>query len=368
VAASRNVHRRCWITQRATAAGARATFNIWRAGLARAALGFALHLMTGSIISHRAAVVSFLVLGILISLQAQLSVRNIFRRDFRCFRNGLPKTRFSQPGSFSERWIADRAEISCLDLARDPAPESAAVRGCFGRLRSRDRTFLSGLIAPVMMIFNLLRSERFCSDTTQAGRFNAVTTCDTSPGTDPQIALPTSIGLAMALSAYVVSLPLLPLDGPVILGLWLRHSDRNVCSRVFGSNSDCSYSRTNRTPRLLVRANELASAPHEHAAPRSSNCETTGNSWRTISPICPMTSAASAARSIRIGDCTRKIEEAETFDEVLGYLKAREAYAVLHSPTLLRAFAQCQAIHPDRKRAIRRSSRRGCRSRHRDQM
>jgi len=32
-----------------------------------------------------------------------------------------------------------------------------------------------------------------------------------------------------------------------------------------------------------------------------------------------------------------KIEDAETFDEALGYLTARETFAVLNSPTILRA-------------------------------
>src|SRR6202035_3452089 len=76
-----------------------------------------------------------------------------------------------------------------------------------------------------------------------------------------------SIGLAMALSAYVVSLPLLLWMAPVILGLWLSIPIAMLCSRVFGSNWRLFRTpEQSAPPRLLVRANELASAPHEHAA------------------------------------------------------------------------------------------------------
>jgi len=96
--------------------------------------------------------------------------------------------------------------------------------------------------------------------------------------------------------------------------------------------------KPNRRRKLLVRANELASTPHEHAASRSSNCandrQTPGEQSRQS---CPMTNAVSAARSIRIWRLhAQKLKRRRRFDEVLGYLKTREAYA---SPSLANAAA-----------------------------
>jgi len=116
------------------AAGARATFKSGGAALARAALGFAAPLDDGDrIISHRAAVVSFLVLGILISLQAQLSV-GIFSKDFRCFRNGLPKTDFAAWVFSNDGLLIVPKFLAWILLATQRRIGSSSVDG-FGRLR-----------------------------------------------------------------------------------------------------------------------------------------------------------------------------------------------------------------------------------------
>jgi len=127
-------------TQRATAAGARGNLHTsGGAAGAGAALGFAAPLDDGGSdhISPRRCGFFFWCSEVLISLQAQLSVRNIFRRDFRCFRNGLPKTRFSQPGSLSERGIADRAEIFLPGSCSQPSSQNRKQFGgwFYGRFR-----------------------------------------------------------------------------------------------------------------------------------------------------------------------------------------------------------------------------------------
>jgi membrane glycosyltransferase len=143
----------------------------------------------------------------------------------------------------------------------------------------------------------------------------------------------------MAASAFAVSLPLLFWMAPVILGLLLSVPIAMLSSRVSGPNS--SLFRTpeqTAPPQVLIRANELANASDQPV-------------------LCPLTELRDDARLFEAhlmnlpGDRSRsrgqidahaaiaraKIEDAETFDEALGYLTARETFAVLNSSTMLRA-------------------------------
>ena len=89
--------------------------------------------------------------------------------------------------------------------------------------------------------------------------------------------VPTFVGIAMAISAYAVSLPLLLWMMPVILGLLARHSDCHAvflgelwtCPALFKTPEETS------PPRVLARANELANASHRRFPVRFSNCAAT---------------------------------------------------------------------------------------------
>ena len=65
-----------------------------------------LHLLTGSGLSSAPLWLLFLVLEILISLQAQFVRPGISRKAFPCFRNGLPRTRARGVGVRWHRGIA----------------------------------------------------------------------------------------------------------------------------------------------------------------------------------------------------------------------------------------------------------------------
>jgi len=302
-----------------------------------------LHLMTG-IGSYLTAPLwfLFLVLGILISLQAQFVRPEYFPKGFSLF----PKWPAQDPILAAWVFVGTMGllivpKFLAWILLATQRQNRKQFGGWFRTLAGLViETFLSGLIAPVMMIFQSTAVGEIL-----LGHDAGWQVQRRDDGAIPRrelirkYALPTSIGLAMALSAYVVSLPLLLWMAPVILGLWLSIPIAMVCSRVFGSNSGLFRTpEQTEPPRLLVRANELASAPHEHAAPplvelrndrqflENHLANLPDDKRRVRGQIDPHLAIARA-----------KIEEAETFDEVLGYLKAREAYAVLHSPTLLRA-------------------------------
>jgi membrane glycosyltransferase len=302
-----------------------------------------LHLMTG-IGSYLTAPLwfLFLVLGILISLQAQFVRPEYFPKGFSLF----PKWPAQDPILAAWVFVGTMGllivpKFLAWILLATQRQNRKQFGGWFPTLAGLViETFLSGLIAPVMMIFQSTAVGEIL-----LGRDAGWQVQRRDDGGVPRreligkYALPTSIGLAMALSAYVVSLPLLLWMAPVILGLWLGIPIAMVCSRVFGSNSRLFRTpEQTEPPKLLVRANELASTPHEHAA--SPLVELRNDRQLLENHLANLPDDKRRVRGQidpHLAIARAKIEEAETFDEVLGYLKTREAYAVLHSPTLLRA-------------------------------
>jgi membrane glycosyltransferase len=302
-----------------------------------------LHLMTG-IGSYLTAPLwfLFLVLGILISLQAQFVRPEYFPKGFSLF----PKWPAQDPILAAWVFVGTMGllivpKFLAWILLATQRQNRKQFGGWFRTLAGLViETFLSGLIAPVMMIFQSTAVGEIL-----LGRDAGWQVQRRDDGGVPRrelirkYALPTSIGLAMALSAYVVSLPLLLWMAPVILGLWLSIPIAMVCSRVFGSNSGLFRTpEQTEPPRLLVRANELAGTPHEHAA--SPLVELRNDRQLLENHLANLPDDKHRVRGQidpHLAIARAKIEDAETFDEVLGYLKTREAYAVLHSPTLLRA-------------------------------
>ena len=130
-------------------------------------------------------------------------------------------------------------------------------------------TFLSGLIAPVMMIFQSTAVGEIL-----LGRDAGWQVQRRDDGGVPRgeiirkYALPTLFGVMMAATAYAVSLPLLLWMAPVIVGLLLAvpiamlsstagSGSANRRSRLFGTPEQTA------PPQVLIRANELANASRE---------------------------------------------------------------------------------------------------------
>src|SRR6266404_3057697 len=302
-----------------------------------------LHLLTGIGAYLTAPLwLVFLVLGILISLQAHFVRPEYFPKGFSLF----PQWPAQDPvlaawvflGTMGLLIVPKLLAFVLLLTQRENRRQFGG--GLIVLTGILIETLLSGLIAPVMMIFQSRAVGEIL-----LGRDSGWQVQRRDDGGLPRreligkYALPTSIGLAMALSAYVVSLPLLLWMAPVILGLWLSIPIAMLCSRVFGSNSRLFRTpEQTEPPKLLVRANELASSPHEHAA--SPLVELRNDRQLLENHLANLPDDKRRVRGQidpHLAIARAKIEEAETFDEVLGYLKTREAYAVLHSPTLLRA-------------------------------
>jgi membrane glycosyltransferase len=200
-------------------------------------------------------------------------------------------------------------------------------------------TLLSGLTAPVMMIFQSsavgeILLGRDAGWQVQRREDGEVSRHDTIH----KYLVPTLFGIAMAVSAYAVSLPLLFWMAPVILGLllaipialWSSAIGSKARSRLFATPEQTA------PPRVLLRANELANASHRTVGCpllelRDDPCllgahlnNLSSQTLRRRGEIDPHLAIARA-----------KIEDAESFDEATGFLNSRETFAVLNSRAAL---------------------------------
>jgi membrane glycosyltransferase len=305
-----------------------------------------LHLLTG-IGSYLTAPLwlGFLVLGILISLQAQFVRPEYFPKGFSLF----PKWPAQDP--ILAAWvfvgtmgmlIVPKLLAYLLLLTRSETRRKfgGGFRAFFGILAE---TLLSGLTAPVMMIFQSAAvAEIFL------GRDAGWQVQRRDDGEVPRreivrkYAVPTLFGIAMAVSAYAVSLPLLFWMMPVILGLLLAVPIA-LWSSAASKRTSSLFATPEQTapPRVLVRANEFAtispptiSCPllelREDASLRHAHLNNlSGRKFRRRGEIDPHLAIARA-----------KIEDAETFDEACAFLSPREKLAVLNSPAVLGALLQ----------------------------
>jgi membrane glycosyltransferase len=208
-------------------------------------------------------------------------------------------------------------------------------------------TLLSGLIAPVMMIFQSIAVAEIL-----IGRDAGWQVQRRDDGEVPRreiiakYGLPTFIGVVMALSAYAVSLPLLLWMVPVVAGLVLAIPVAILSS---AAAADPQRSRLFNTPeqtappKVLLRANELSNncrravcSPLQELRSNPDLLAAHLNSLRTIPRIRGQIDPHLAIARV-------KIEDAESFDEALRYLNSRETFAVLNSRTVLQSALQLPA-------------------------
>ncbi|MEH2613723.1 glucans biosynthesis glucosyltransferase MdoH [Bradyrhizobium sp. AZCC 1693] len=303
-----------------------------------------LHLLTG-IGSYLTAPLwlIFLVFGVLVSLQAQFVRPEYFPKGYSLF----------------PTWPAQDPVLAAWVFAGTMgmliAPKLLAFAVLLGNSDARRKfggglvvfagiiaeTVLSGLTAPVMMIFqsSAVGEILFGRDAgwqVQRRDDGAVSHRDTVN----TYAVPTLVGIAMAVAAYAVSLPLLLWMTPVILGLLLSIPIA-ILSSSSGPNRRPGLFKTpeqTAPPPVLTRANELGSAPHSpldcplhelrrDAALREAHLNNLSEQrLRKRGEVDPHLAIARA-----------KIEDAETFEEAAGFLSAREKFAVLKSPAVLAA-------------------------------
>jgi membrane glycosyltransferase len=303
-----------------------------------------LHLLTG-IGSYLTAPLwfIFLLFGILVSLQAQFVRPEYFPKGFSLF----PTWPAQDPILAAWVFVATMgmlilpkmlAYIVMLTHKDERKRFGGSFRAFAGILAE---TFLSGLTAPVMMIFQssavaaiLLGHDAGWQ--VQRRDDGAVSYEDTLR----KYSVPTLFGITMAISAYAVSLALLLWMMPVILRLLLAIPLAMLSSSASARSTSCLFKTPEETspPQVLLRAHALATTLHRtvccpllelhrDADLRAAHLNNlSGPKPRNRGEVDPHLAIARA-----------KIEDAETFDEAAAFLTSPEKFAVLNSPAVLGA-------------------------------
>jgi membrane glycosyltransferase len=202
-------------------------------------------------------------------------------------------------------------------------------------------TALSGLIAPVMMIFQSTAVAEIL-----LGRDAGWQVQRRDDGEVPRreimrrYALPTCIGIVMALSAYAVSLPLLLWMAPVIAGLVLAIPIAMFCSTVNSGSQLFATPEQTAPPQVLRRANELAAASNRVISCPLRELRNDSDLLAAHLNSLPKVRRIRGQIDLHLAVAQAKIEDAESFEEALGYLNPPEMFAVLNSAAILEPLMQ----------------------------
>jgi membrane glycosyltransferase len=284
----------------------------------------------------------FLLLGIMISLQAQFVRPEYFPKGFSLF----PQWPAQDPvlakwvfGGTMAMLLVPKLLAYLLLLAR---PETRKTFG--GGLTTLAgvlvETLVSGLTAPVMMIFQSsavaeILLGRDAGWQVQRRDDGAVSTRETMRN----YAVPSLFGIAMAASAYAVSLPLLFWMAPVILGLLLAVPIALMSSSAGAKRTRRLFRTPEETapPPVLVRANQLASGAHEIGCPLRELRDDRALREAHLNNLSGGPPRRRGEIDPRLAIARVKIEDAISFDEAVAFLDRGETFAVLNSPGLLGA-------------------------------
>ena len=300
-----------------------------------------LHFMTG-IGSYLTAPLwlAFLLLGILISLQAQFVRPEYFPKGFSLF----PQWPAQDPVLAKWVFVGTMAMLIVPKLMAYALlltqPETrrnfgGALTTLAGLLAE---TLVSGLTAPVMMIFQSsavteILLGRDAGWQVQRRDDGGVSSRETMRS----YAMPTLFGLAMAISAYAVSLPLLFWMLPVIIGLLFAIPIALLSSG--GKRRDRRLFRTpeeTAPPEVLVRANELAKESHDIRCPLRELRDDAALRAAHLNNLSGRQPRRRGEIDPRLAIARAKIEEAHSFDEAVAFLDRGETFAVLNSAATLK--------------------------------
>lgn len=301
-----------------------------------------LHLMTG-IGSYLTAPLwlLFLVLGILISLQAQFVRPEYFPKGFSLF----PAWPAQDP--VLAAWVFG-GTIGLLLLPKILAfllllTQNRSRRQFGGGLRTFIgiivETLLSALIAPIMMVFQSTAVIEILLGNDAGWQVQR-----RDDGAVPRrelyrrYALPTVLGVGMGASAYAISLPLTLWMSPVVLGLLLAipiglaTSTRSEPGRLLATPEEIH------PPRILIRAREFAATPGDASGNPLFELRADKDLRKHhLDSIAIHSPRVRGQVNAQLAVARAKIDDARNFGEAVGYLTPAETIAVLnHGPTLER--------------------------------
>jgi membrane glycosyltransferase len=301
-----------------------------------------LHLLTG-IGSYLTAPLwlVFLMLGILISLQAQFVRPEYFPKGFSLF----PKWPAQDPILAAWVFVGTMAMLIVPKLlAYVLLLTHWQTRKQFGGgflvlVGILVETLLSGLTAPVMMIFQSSAVGEILLGHDAGWQVQRREDGEVSRHeTIRKYLVPTLFGIAMAVGAYAVSLPLLFWMMPVILGLLLAIPIALLSSAIGSKARSRLFATPEQTapPRVLLRANELANASHRTVGcPLLELRDDPSLLGAHLNNLSGQTPRRRGEIDPHLAIARAKIEDAESFDEATEFLNLREKFAVLNSRAAL---------------------------------
>ncbi|WP_375780019.1 glucans biosynthesis glucosyltransferase MdoH [Bradyrhizobium sp. ma5] len=298
-----------------------------------------LHFMTG-IGSYITAPLwlAFLLLGILISLQARFIRPEYFPKGFSLFPNwpaqdpvlaawvfGLTMALLIVPKLLGFILLLTRS-----DTRRQFGGGFRALAGVIAEV------LISAMVAPVMMVFQSIAVVEIL-----LGRDAGWQTQRRDDGEVERRELyrkygvPTVCGVAMAISAWAVSLPLLLWMSPVIVGLLFAipigaWTAKPAMRALFTTPEEV------RPPSVLVRANELAASPAHASVPALAALrQDSGLLHRHLSSLPPAKHGGPGKIDLHLAVARARIDASNNFDEAVDHLTPRETLAVLGDPASL---------------------------------
>lgn len=311
-----------------------------------------LHLLTG-IGSYVTAPLwlLFLLLGLLISLQAHFIRPEYFPKGFSLFPT------WPQQDPVLAAWVF-AATMGLLILPKLLAylvlvsnrDERTGFAGSFRALAGVVcETFLAALLAPCMMILQTKAVVEIL-----AGRdagWQVQRRGDGQPARGEvyrKLAGPTLCGLVLSLCAYAVSLPLLLWMSPVVLGLLLSIPLGIITSSRFNTPGVFATPETNSPPAVVVRANELAAAePTKIAGALRQLSRDPGLLVEHLGSQSQASPRRFGPVDVPLAIATAKIEQCESLGDVVAWFNKLETRAALENPTLLRKILELPSSGPD---------------------
>ena len=300
-----------------------------------------LHLLTG-IGSYITAPLwlMFLMLGILISLQAHFVRPEYFPKGFSLF----PKWPAQDPVLAAWVFVGTMGLLiapkllACILVVRESRTRRQFGGGFRILVGFFIETLLSGLIAPVMMLFQSTAVGEILLGRDAGWQVQRRDNGGLPPSElIRRYTFPTIFGIALVAIAYAISLPLLFWMTPVIAGLLLCIPIALLSSTNFAESRLLITPEQTAPPDVLVRANQLANdAGHvvvgsalvdlrnDRELLEDHLANLPDDKQRTRGQIDPHLAVARA-----------KIEDAENFEEALSFLTTREIMAVLNSFAVL---------------------------------
>jgi membrane glycosyltransferase len=299
-----------------------------------------LHLLTGIGAYITAPLwMIFLTLGILISLQAYFVRPEYFPKGFALFPTWPAQDPVLAAWVFAASMglLVIPKLLAYLVMLTRPI-ERARFGNIFRVLAAiLGETMLAALIAPTMMVFQSsavteILAGRDAGWQVQRRGDGEISRREIYRKFTP----PTLCGVAMAVGAYAISLPLLLWMSPVIVGLVLAipigmlTSGRSSSSNLFATPED-RY-----PPAVLSRANELGQSAQREKCGALRELRQNGELREQHLRSLPLPARRKTSGiNVPLAIAREKIELSENFDEAVAFLDRPETLAVLNQPRVL---------------------------------